>query len=56
MVVIKGVPHLYNLSTDLHEDHDVAAEHPDRVKKMVEIIKSQHTPSQYFKVTMPIGQ
>lgn len=56
MVVIKGVPYLYNLSTDLHEDHDVAAEHPDRVKKMVEIIKSQHTPSQYFKVTMPIGQ
>ena len=53
MVVIKGVPHLYNLSTDLHEDHDVAAEHPDIVKKMVGIIYAQHTPSKYFKVTMP---
>lgn len=53
MVVIKGVPHLYDLSTDLHEDHDVAAEHPDIVKRMVDIIYAQHTPSKYFKVTMP---
>ncbi|MCH4147640.1 MAG: arylsulfatase [Prevotella sp.] len=53
LVVIKGIPHLYNLSTDLHEDHDISAEQPDIVKKMIGIIKSQHIPSPYFKVTLP---
>ena len=24
LIVIRGVPHLYNLATDLHEDKDVA--------------------------------
>ena len=26
MVVKKGKPFLYNLATDIHEDHDIAAE------------------------------
>lgn len=53
MVVKKGQPHLYNLVTDLHEDHDVAAEHPDIVQQMKEIIAKQHIESPDFKVTLP---
>ena len=39
---------LYNLATDLHEEHDVAAEHADIVAKMTEIMRQQHTPSKEF--------
>jgi arylsulfatase A-like enzyme len=53
MVVIKGVPHLYNLAQDIHEDNDVASSHPDIVKRMVGVIRSQHIPSQDFPVTLP---
>ena len=53
MVVKKGKPFLYNLATDIHEDHDIAAGHPDIVKQMKEIIKSQHTPNPNFFVTLP---
>ncbi len=53
LVVKKGVPLLYNLSTDIHEDHDIAAEHPEIVKQMKAIIRSQHTPSELFHVTLP---
>lgn len=54
LVVKKGVPSLYDLATDLHEDNDIAAAHPEIVKQMVEIIKREHTPSQYFNVTLPL--
>ena len=54
MVSKGGKPHLYDLTVDLHEDNDIAAEHPDIVKKMVEIAHSQHVESPYFKVTMPV--
>lgn len=53
LVVKQGKPHLYNLATDIHEDHDVAAQHPDVVKQMVEIIHREHRPSELFKVTLP---
>ena len=53
MVSKAGKPHLYDLSKDVHEDNDIAEQHPDIVKKMVEIAHSQHTESPYFKVTMP---
>ena len=53
MVVRRGKPELYNLATDLHEDHNVADEHPDIVRRMVEKIHAEHTPSPYFKVTLP---
>ena len=54
MVSKAGKVHLYNLSVDVHEDSDIASEHPDIVKKMVEIAHSQHIESPYFKVTMPV--
>lgn len=53
LVVRKGVPALYNLETDLHENHNVAAQHPEIVAKMVDIIKKEHTESNLFKVTLP---
>ena len=36
---------LYDLSKDLHEDHDVAARHPDVVKKIEAYLKVARTPS-----------
>lgn len=53
MISKAGKPHLYDLKEDIHEDNDIASEHPDIVRKMVEIARSQHVESQYFKVTMP---
>lgn len=53
LVVKRGVPHLYDLATDLHEDHDVAAEHPDVVRAMKEIIRREHRPNDLFPVTLP---
>ena len=53
MVVKKGIPLLYNLSNDIHEDNDIAANHPDIVKQMKEIIRTQHTPNSHFSVTLP---
>ena len=53
LVVEKGQPHLFNLVTDLHEDHDVASSHPDILSKMLEVIKKEHTPSADFVVTLP---
>ena len=53
LVVIKGVPHLYNLETDLHEDHDLAVEHPDLVQQLVDIIYQEHVDSALFPVTLP---
>jgi arylsulfatase A-like enzyme len=53
MVVKKGTPLLYNLADDIHEDNDIAAEHPDIVAKMLEIIHNEHTPNSNFYVTIP---
>jgi arylsulfatase A-like enzyme len=37
---------LYDLATDAAEAHDVAAEHPDVVTRIREIMAREHTPSQ----------
>ena len=41
------------LKTDIHEDTDIALQHPDVVEKMKAIIFEQHTPNPYFSVTLP---
>ena len=48
-----GATQLYDLAVDVHEDTDVAAENPDVVQKMVQIINQEHITSDLFKVTMP---
>ena len=53
MLVKKGVPYLYNLVTDLHEDHDVSADYPEIVKQMKEVIYREHRPSELFRITLP---
>ena len=53
LIVIKGVPHLYNLKSDIGETTDVAIENPDIVKEMIEIIKEQHQDSELFPITLP---
>ena len=53
LIVKDGATQLYDLSVDVHEDTNVAAENPDVVKKMVQIINQEHTTSDLFKVTMP---
>lgn len=53
LVVKKGQPRLYNLATDLHEDHDLAALHPDVVRRLVSYIYAQHTEHPLFPVTLP---
>ncbi len=39
---------LYNLADDIGEQHNVAKQHPDIVKKLAKIMKEQHTPSKLF--------
>lgn len=39
---------LYDLSQDIHEDHNVAAQHPDVVSRMEQIIKQEHRKSNLF--------
>lgn len=53
LVVVKGVPHLYNLATDLHEDHDLSADHPQIVEQLVDIIRKEHRDNPMFEVTLP---
>lgn len=53
LVVKKGAPHLYDLSKDIHEDTDIAAQHPDIVKKMLEVIRQEHRPNDMFPITLP---
>lgn len=53
LVVRSGKPSLYNLAEDVHEDHDVAAQHPDIVAKMKECIRKEHRPNDLFPVTLP---
>lgn len=53
LVVKGGKPSLYNLASDLHEDKDVAAEHPEMVERMKEVIYREHRESELFKVTLP---
>ena len=54
LVVVRGVPRLYNLSEDISETNNIADLHPDIVEEMVDIIYREHVPSNMFPVTLPI--
>ena len=47
---------LYNLSTDIHEDMDIAAEHPKVVEEILERMKRSHEASQLFKFNIIADQ
>lgn len=53
LVVNRGQTYLYDLSTDIHEDNNVAAQHPDVVARMVNIIYREHVDNPLFRVTLP---
>ena len=53
MVVSNGNCKLYDLANDIHEDTDVAAQYPEVVAKMKQIIMEQHVNSDLFAVTLP---
>ncbi len=53
LVVVKGVPHLYNLAADIHEDDDISALHPNIVRQMIAIIYREHRDSKDYPITLP---
>src|SRR5207247_9232402 len=44
---------LYDLKRDIHEDHDVAKEHPDIVAKIEEYLKTARTESARWPLRTP---
>ncbi len=44
----KTTTELYNLSNDIGEETNVAADHPEIVSELVELMKSARTESQVF--------
>jgi arylsulfatase A-like enzyme len=50
----KASVELYDLSTDLHEDHNLAAQHPEIIFELNEIRKESHTPSEVWNFGLPI--
>ncbi len=53
MVVERGVPRLYNLAADIHEDHDVSEEHPEILAELLDAVRREHTDSPDFPITLP---
>lgn len=42
-------PELYNLAKDIHEDNNVAKQHPELVKELLQIMKNSHVDSKIFQ-------
>lgn len=53
LLVKSGNCELYNLAEDLHEDHNVAAEYPEKVKELKAIVMKEHVDSPLFPITLP---
>jgi arylsulfatase A-like enzyme len=56
LVVRSGNCELYDLATDLHEDNNLAAQYPEVVAKMKEILLREHTESdipKFRQLTLP---
>jgi arylsulfatase len=53
LVVRRGVPELYNLSTDLHEDYDVKEQYPQILRELVDIVYQEHVDNPLFPITLP---
>lgn len=53
LVVSQGKPFLYDLKTDIHEDHDLKADHPEKLAELIDIIRREHTDSPLFPITLP---
>lgn len=53
LVVSQGQPHLYNLRNDIHEDHDLGAEYPNKLAELICIVHREHTESSLFPIKLP---
>lgn len=58
LVVRSGNCELYDLSTDIHEDRNIASQHPDIVRQLVRIVLREHTipdpdVREAFEITLP---
>lgn len=53
LIVKSGVSELYDLSTDIHEDNNLAAQHPDKVAELQAIVRQAHIDNPHFTVTLP---
>jgi arylsulfatase A-like enzyme len=53
LVVSQGKPFLYDLKTDIHEDHDLKADHPEKLAELIDIIRREHMDSPLFPITLP---
>ncbi len=53
LIVKHGVCELYDLGRDVHEDHNLAEEYPERVEQMAALVAEAHTESPIFRVTLP---
>jgi uncharacterized sulfatase len=51
--MLTGATELFDLSTDLGEEHNLADTHPDLVAKMEKIMADAHVPSDRFQVPPP---
>lgn len=54
LIVRKGIPSLYNLSTDIKEFEDLSGQYPELVDELVRIVYQQHVSNPHFSVTLPI--
>lgn len=53
LIVKSGRSELYDLATDVHEDHNVAALYPQKTAELEAIVRQAHTPNPMFRVTLP---
>ena len=53
LIVKRGQSELYDLATDVHEDHDVAADYPEKLTELQTIARQAHTDNRHFRVTLP---
>lgn len=56
LVVKRGVPELYNLADDIHEDHNLADSHPEIVAELINVIHREHIDSPLFPITIPAAR
>ena len=53
LVVSQGKPFLYNLKSDIHEDHDLKAMYPDKLAELISIVHREHTDNPLFPINLP---
>ena len=53
LIVKRGRAELYDLALDVHEDHDLAAEYPQKVEELINLVHASHIDNPHFKVTLP---